>query len=101
MAERNLSYNADQSRFSPDNRLNADQFTAMAVRLKDRYGVSDARALNMVIETQMERQRLIDEQVKAKGGMAWSEFRDTNGGSRQVIDSTLDMTYMDNRALWK
>lgn len=60
---------------SPDNRLSFEQYASMAAAMQERYGVSDMKAMTIVDKTLTQRQKILDERVKASGGKAWGEMR--------------------------
>lgn len=69
-------FDESQVRYSPDNRLDRRARVALAITLRQRHGVSGARALEMVGEVQAKAQAALDERVTAAGGRAWTPTTD-------------------------
>ena len=64
-------FNTTMERFSENNRLTFPQYTMLAARFQERYGVSSFRAMKMVAETLTQRQKVLDEQAKQAGGQPY------------------------------
>jgi hypothetical protein len=80
-------FKTSQESYAPNNRLSFEQYVAMAARLKDRYGVSDSRAMKMVEETQAERQRMLDEAAVSSGSQPWAKLREAQGKVQALVAS--------------